>query len=353
MKRNNLIKRCLPLVMGIGLVWFSVSSYKQGVADFNEQAKDAFGKTLEKELVKRNLGKSFGMVQHWTNLSKIGEVPPVVFVDRGSGRLEYKMSALKHQLNVAQDVNVRLLHSTALQKKPLIPDTLNAVWQQTLKTLQTTAETAVRMSVSDGRGHTATLLSADCTRFTSSPPLFTCYLGYGSEVELIGFISAPWWYVFIHYAGAHFLLLSAIGALIYLFACYLIRKLQPSVVLNEVIVSQLVKDLPKGVAHIYQLKENVFFNADQGVLSVDGKEIKMRKQAGRLLEMFLNAENYELSDAAIMEQLWAKGSETAEKLQQAISRLRSSLKGVPSIQLIRLSTYSYKLCIDTDYNEVE
>ena len=347
MKHEKLIKIAAIVVMGGSLVYNGVHLYNRGVDDFNQQARAAFDKSLTKELVKRSVNDSLATVQRWDALSKIGEMPPVVFIDWGKGRLEYKMSIVKHQLNVTQDVNVRMIHSAALQEKPLVPDTLNQVWQQILKGMHLTTETAIQVSVSDGKGHMETLLSTDYNRFASLTPSFTRYLGYGSEVEVVSFINAPQCSIFLRYAGIHILVLFAIGAFLYLFICYLLKKLRPSVVLKEVLVSQLVKDLPEGVDRIYRLQENVFFNASQGVLIIDGEETKFRNQATKLFELFLIAENYELSDAVIMEKLWVKGSETSDKLQQAIKRLRSSLVIIPSIHIVRLPTYSYKLYINT------
>lgn len=346
MKRENLIKIAAIVVMGVALIYYSAHLYNRGVDDFNQQARATLDKSLTKELVKRSVNDNLATVQHWSDLSKIGEMPPVVFIDWGKGRLEYNMSIVKHQQNVTQDVNVRMLHSAVLQEKPLVPDTLNQVWQQILKEMYLTAETAIQVSVSDGKGHTETLLSTDYNRFASLTPSFTRCLGYGSEVEVVGFINAPQCSIFLRYAGVHILVLFAIGAFLYLFICYLLKKLRPSVVLKEVFVPQLVKDLPEGVDRIYQLQENVFFNASQGVLIIDGKETKFRNQASKLFELFLIAENYELSDTAIMEQLWTKGSETSDKLQQAITRLRSSLAVIPSIHIVRLPTYNYKLYIN-------
>lgn len=347
MKREKLIKIAAIVVMGGSLVYNGFHLYNRGLDDFKQQASAAFDKSLTKELIKRSVNDSLATVRHWSDLSKIGEIPSVVFIDWGKGRLEYKMSIVKHQLNVTQDVNVRMLHSAALQGKPLVPDTLSQVWQQILKGMHLTAETAIQISVSDGKRHMETLLSTDYNRFASLTPSFTCYLGYGSEVEVVGFINTPQCSIFLRYAGIHILVLFAIGAFLYLFICYLLKKLRPSVVLKEVLVPQLVKDLPEGVDRIYRLQENVFFNANQGVLIIDGEERKFRNQATRLFELFLIAENHELSDAAIMEQLWAKGSETSDKLQQSITRLRNSLVVIPSIHIDRLSNYGYKLYINS------
>lgn len=348
MKRDNLIKICLLLVMVAGLVYAGIYFYERGVADCNQQAKGALGKALERELEKRGAKSGPVKIQRWGDISKAKEMPPVVWMEGENGRVEYKMSVEKHYNNITEDKDLRILHSMVLEKEPIVPDTLNVVWQQTLKELHLVGSTALCISTSRGEEHTTTLTSADYTRLTVVSPLFSRYLGYGSEVQILGFFDSSWWCILKQYVGIPILLLFAICIVVYASICYLMKKLRHASAIKEVIVTQIVKELPAEADRIYQLVENCSFNADRKLLIADGKEIELRIQACTLLEAFLTAQNQELSYDALMKLLWPDGSGTVSRLQQAVTRLRQLLKVIPSIYIVVASVDSYKLSIKED-----
>lgn len=348
MKRNNLIKRLLIVVMGVSFVCFGLYFYRDGVSFVNQQAIDAFNKALEIELANRTIKKDTLIVRSQIDVSKIGQAPQTVSIIRSTGKNEYKVSAEQHQKNVAKDTNTRMLHSYILEKKPLVVDSLNVIWQRIFKELHFMGRTALQISISDGSGHTTTCMTANFIHLASSPPLFTCYLGYGCEIEIVGFLDYySCWGVWKQYVAIRVLLLFVVCVLIYFFVDYSMRKFHRSPIVKEVIVNQLVRDMPKGAIRIYQLKENLIFDAEKRLLIVDGRvKGELPLQRSTLLEILLNAEEKKMSDDAITEQLWPDHSGTAGRLQQVVGRLRRNLVDVDaSIYLKRVHPYSYQLFI--------
>lgn len=343
MKRDTWIKASLIVVMGIALGYYGIYLYGRAVIDFNQQAKLAFEKALESELANRDVKNDSLNIISWTNISKIEEAPEVVWVNKGSGRVAYKISAERHQQNVTKNPETRLIHSVALDQNPIVPDTLNAIWQQMLKESHLSGRTALRIATTDIERNTTSLSTSDYTRYASFAPLFVCTVGYRCEVEVMGTVDGSCWSVFIRYAGVPLLSILAVCVLVVLFADYLMRKLHRPSVVREVIKIQLVKELPESGERIYQMREGLVLYADRQLLVADGKEIVFTLQICHLFELFLNADDYTLSDAAIKAQLWPDGSSTADRLAQAVSRLRTPLRAQSSIEVGRVSPCSYKL----------
>lgn len=347
MKRDNLVKRLLIVVIGVSLICSGVFLYRNGVAILNQRVIDAFSEALEIELANKNIERGALVVQNRIDISKIGQAPQIVGITRATGREEYIVSAEQHQKNVAKDVDTRVLHSYILASNPIAIDSLNAIWKQILKDSYLIGKTALQMSTMNGSGHAETFMTADSICFASAIPLFICYLGYGCEIKIVGFFDYSCWFVLGRYVIIYILLILVICILIYFFISYLRKRYRYSPAIKEVVVTQLVRDVPKRTIRIYQLKENFIFDAEKRLLIVDGQiKGKLPLQRCALLEMLLNAEESKLSDDAIMKQLWPDRSGTVVRLQQVIKRLRHDLAVVdPSIDLKRVQPYSYQLFI--------
>lgn len=81
-------------------------------------------------------------------------------------------------------------------------------------------------------------------------------------------------------------------------------------------------------AHVYRLEDDLFFDADSGVLYRVDNRVKLTATLARLLQAFLDAEDYRLSVNGIMELLWPDGSVTPGNVHTVITRLRKALSEV-------------------------
>ena len=99
-----------------------------------------------------------------------------------------------------------------------------------------------------------------------------------------------------------------------------IAKVYRRFFVKEVTVEKTVpifveKEIPmiavdRSEAHVYRLEDDLFFDADSGVLYRVDNRVKLTATLARLLQAFLDAEDYRLSVNGIMELLWPDGSVT-------------------------------------------
>lgn len=342
-----LIKVFLLAAMGTALFYVGISRYEYGITDLNLQATDAFREALTIELTARNLKIDSLRMRNQIGASILGQEFITVTVDKGIGNEEYKIPTEKHQRNIVENAEMRILHSIALEEKPINPETLNAIWQQALRKSYLAGKTALCISITGEDKQSVSLKTTDYAEFDSTKPLFISNLGYLCEVEIVGCIAYSLWFVFYRYILLYTLLLSILCAVVYFSVVYVLKLLHRSPVIKEVIVPQLVIGLPKGESRIYQLTERLVFDAEQGLLILD-KQVsqKLILQVCTLLEMLLNAEEYKLSDEVIMERLWIDSLGTCDKLRKVVSRLRLALKVDPSVDLKRVHSSSYQLIFD-------
>lgn len=85
--------------------------------------------------------------------------------------------------------------------------------------------------------------------------------------------------------------------------------------------------------HIYQLEENIHFDAERMELIKEEQIVKFTSQMTILLEMFLKAEDHKLSVSEISESLWPDGTGTKERIHTLIRRLRKSIGELTDFQI--------------------
>ncbi|QIU94195.1 winged helix-turn-helix domain-containing protein [Bacteroides faecium] len=227
----------------------------------------------------------------------------------------------------------RSLFSPVLVNIPLNVDSLNKMWRESLYNVNIPVKTNVRISISKGQVHYSESSFAPLAKDS----LFSFYLGPNHEVEITGFASYHWWNIFDGRLPIMIILLLA-GYFIpgFLFVKVLqmpklsLFKKQIPTSKDEKAADVIVKAerLP-----VYQLEEDVFFDVHQRILKKKEDIEKLTPQQAVLLEAFLKANQYKLTQREIDILLWPNGSGTAERLYTAICRLRKSLEGISSFQV--------------------
>ncbi|MDD3037211.1 hypothetical protein [Bacteroides sp.] len=95
----------------------------------------------------------------------------------------------------------------------------------------------------------------------------------------------------------------------------------------------------------YILHDKVLFYAEQRVIEIDGIKKRMPLQACLLLELFLNSENYIVTDSEIMNTLWLDGSGHLKRIHKAVARLRTYLMPDSTIRIERENLDTYQLIV--------
>lgn len=161
--------------------------------------------------------------------------------------------------------------------------------------------------------------------------LDTIYAGCRCEAEVIGYVDYPAWWRGIGFLNWLLLLLpwGCFGCFVVNYDRLLTFYLQK--VQKEVVVEKEVHlaDVQIEKAQVYRLPDGVVFDTYAGTLMKDERNCIISPQSSNLLKLFLRNADRRLSAEEINGYLWG-GRGTKEQLQNAISRLRKTLKAVDS-----------------------
>lgn len=210
---------------------------------------------------------------------------------------------------------------------------LNKKWRELLYGTDVPTQTSIRILSTNTH---ETLESGLDYQPSSRDSLFSFYIGARREVELTGFISYRWWDV-LDGRWPILIIMLVVGLGVSMLAGFL--TLQFCVYWkNRRTVSKLGKNsnvAVDGNGHVtfYQLEKDVSFDTNQRIIRRKEEVEKLTPQQTILLEAFLKAEQYKLTQREIDALLWPDGSGTAERLYTAICRLRKSLEKMSSYKI--------------------
>ena len=128
--------------------------------------------------------------------------------------------------------------------------------------------------------------------------------------------------------------------------------MQKKLVRKEVVERVIhVADVAIEAAKFHQLPDGSLFDSFAGTLTKEGLTKQLPPQSMILLGLFLRKKNHRLSSFEIEQELW-NGRGTAEKLRQAIQRLRRDLKAVSSDVVIKNVNGDYVLKLPISSNNL-
>lgn len=349
-----------------GIVFFLACkyTYEFKVTELKEKAKETFTEALDKELKNRNING--GLSFYFNSESAIStEMPDSVYWEDASGRHLYRMDSKKNSMNITHNSNLRALHTFIFYEKPLQPDSLNLIWDEQLNKADIYLESALRISLTHEDGSVESQKTYQSEWGNSSNLVFTFYIGYVCEIEVMGYLHYTVWSLIYKEMLLYALLYIIGGYGFYKFYNVLLRKKHllrsneivevvreiPVEIIKEVHVEkQVIKEVQR-VDNIplcsYILGENIIFYADQNIIEVDGIKQNIQPQSGLLLELFfLEKDNrYTLKEDFIIDKLWPDHSGNDKRMHSAIGRLRSLLKKIdPSFNIINKNG-TYQLII--------
>ena len=356
-----------------GAIFFFICKYTYDfkVTELKEKAKGAFIKAVDWELKDRKLEGNLSVYLNLANV--ISETPDTVYWEDELGRHLYLIDSEKKHMNINNDANVRSLHSVAFGKEPLIPDSLNAKWRELLQISGISFQSALRIS----------LINEDCSVELSdtyqsewcntSNLVFTFYIGYGYEIEVMGYLNYTMWSMIYREMLLYLFLYVVLGYGFYKSFIIINHKIKllrtkerveivkevPVEIVKEVSV-EIIKEVPVEIQVIkevqrveniplrsYLLRENIIFYADQNLIEVDGIKQNIQAQTSLLLELFINQKDngYILEEDFIKKKLWPNYSGYGERMHSAIGRLRLLLKKIDTSFSIINKNGTYQLII--------
>lgn len=343
------------VILIAALVFASISGilYSSAKEEMQELSEAAFKEVFEKEFAQRG-----AEVKLEYYVSRKSFLPPnnerkVVRMTDEQGTVEYLIDPKKDAMNVTADPGIRALHSALFREHPLPPDTLNNHWQRALKSKGIYVKTSLSIVVVDRNQHNHQKMSRDGFLCAPRFHLFTFYIGYICEIEVSGFIDYTMLNVMVYSWSSFLILFLVVISATFLILFLLIKreKKEKEDVLpssNVAIPSNdaAIPTIENPNARIYTISPDTVFNSVTQQFIIKGvDDKKLSEQLSALLILFLEAENYEVTDKDIMDKLWSDKTENTHKLHSAIKRLRQELKLDPSVSIIHIYPNVYKLTI--------
>ena len=291
-----------------GVIFFFVCKYTYDfkVVKLKEKARNAFIGAVDQELRNRSVDGdcSFNLD---AKAAMSAEIPDSVYFEDETGKRWYRLDPKKNRMNITNNSTLRALHSFAFGKKELLADSLNAVWNEQLRKSNIFLESALCVSLINIDGSIKSQNTCWNEWCNSSNLVFTSYIGYACEIEIIGYLCYSVWSIMYKEIFLYLLLYIVLVYGFYKSFIVLRRKLY-SLPNKEIIEIEVIKEVPVEV--------------------VDGVEKKIQPQTCRILELFLEEKDhkYMLEYSVIMDKLWPDGSGNTLRMHKAVDRLRALFK---------------------------
>ena len=369
--KSIILLSVIACIGGIAFFFACRYTYKSKVAELKEKAKKTFVEAVDRELNDRQLKGNFSVYLNLGNIAS--ETPDTVYLEDESGRYSYQIGLEKKHKNINNDANVRFLHSIAFGKKSLIPDSLNTKWREQLLISGISFKSALCISLTTQDGNVSSSNTYQSEWCNTSNLVFTFYIGYGYEIEVVGYLYYTMWSMIYREMLLYLFLSVVLGYGFYKSFIIISHKIKllrtkerveivkevPVEVVKEVSV-EIIKEVPVEIQVIkevqrveniplrsYLLRENIIFYADQNLIEVDGIKQNIQAQTSLLLELFINQKDngYILEEDFIKEKLWPNYSGYGERMHSAIGRLRSLLKKIDTSFSIINKNGTYQLII--------
>lgn len=339
--RNLILLLVIACIGGVAFFFACQYTYELKVAKLSAKAREAFAEALNQELKSRNIeGKLTFSLDAKT---VVAEVPDSVCLEDSLGKYWLPMDRDKDRMNITDNVNLRFLHSYVFFKKPIKPDSLNAVWGECLLKSKISAKPALCISVMNRQGDVKSQQTSQSEWCSLSHSVFTVTIGYACEIEVMGYLYYSIWHLmYVEIVFYFFLLIVSIYG-IYRIGLVVQDKLMS---MRQRLILR-VKEVDATPIRSYLLRENVIFYAEQSIIEKDGVPHKLQPQSCQLLELFLKEKEtgYILDDDLINNSLWPDGSGNIDRIYQAITRLRTIISKIDSSMEIKKGSGTYQLLL--------
>ena len=336
----------LLIYAAIGIIAAGITAYflyQNRMEFWKVQACSTLRVALAKELHQRSGTEVYfsrnGNISLPTDSSDLKKEPIKVWLKSELGERDFFIPYEKHIHNIESSSDIQGMHSYLLHIQPLVADSLNRIWENLLTEMEFPGRTIVHISVADWWEHETYTYSDDSLYVAKSDSLISYYLGNRCEVGVTGYLYYPWWMVFTIKVKVLLCILVICCFLLFFIQEYIARVYRRFFVKKIPVIIE--KEVPvfvaeKSQAHIYQLEKDLHFDADSKKMywvNTDGF-VKLTSLPAKLLQGFLEAENYRLTINEIMELLWPDGSGTPERVHTTIKRLRDCLSEISDWRIV-------------------
>lgn len=374
MKQRSIILLSIIACIGGAVFFFACKHiYEVKVAGLGQEAKQIFKMALDQELEKTNLKDDISL-----NLkagTKESTASDTVYWTDGKVTKIYLLDKEKQDQNIARESCMRALHTVAFIKYSYLPDSLYSSWNRLLQQSNIKFKSAFCFSVIDPDGRVKLQKTIKGEWNDSSNLVFKAYIGYASEINVMGYLYYNWWDILYMEILTLLLIYTILGYVIfkaYIFLCCkvaamhtkeiveVIKEVEKEVVVEVIkeVEKEVIKEVIKEVERIdtdsvrsYTFGDNILFYPSMGLIEVNGDKHKMQTQSCTLLELFfLQRDNDFILDASLIKsKLWPDGSGGDKRMYKAITRLREILLKIDSSVEIIKKVDAYQLTFTNNH----
>lgn len=384
MKQRSIILLSIIACIGGAVFFFACKHiYEVKVAGLEQEAKQTFKMALDQELEKTNLKDDISL-----NLkagTKESTASDTVYWTDGKVTKIYLLDKEKQDLNIARESCMRALHTVAFIKYSYLPDSLYSSWNRLLQQSNIKFKSAFCISVIDPDGRVKLQKTIKGEWNDSSNLVFKAYIGYASEINVMGYLYYNWWDILYMEILTLLLIYAILGYVIFKAYILLCRKVaamhtkeivevikevekEKEVIIEvekEIVVEvikevekEVIKEVIKEVERIdadsvrsYTFGDNILFYPSMRLIEVNGNKYKMQTQPCRLLELFFShRDNDFILDAGLIKsKLWPDGSGDDKRMYKAITRLREILLKIDSSVEIIKKVDAYQLTFTNNH----
>lgn len=323
-------------------------AYKQEVKALHVYADSVFHEAFHAELQKRGVDQ----VESWrygcedSFVSSTDTASKEVTIQDEYGMYRFWVDAMKIRKNIVPSPGEQGLHTVVCLAHPLNVDTLNMLWGTMLNERQKfPIHTGLKLAVSNNNEVVRSSFSPDSLSCLSYSPIFTYYVGYRCEIEILGFVSISFFSIFVN------IVWGIVGAVVAFVLCVILTiyiyklSVHPPKIKEVTTYIQTVA-VKKGTLPVYDLKDDLKLDVGKGALICENMEVSLTPQQRVLLVLFIKAEDHTLSMSQIMADVWPGKSISPDRFYKAIERLRDLLKQLPvTIQIKYLGEEIYQMQI--------
>jgi hypothetical protein len=264
------------------------------------------------------------------------------------GKKEFLVPYEKIYCYIHDYSNSSLYHSYILDKFPLKADSLAKSWRHLLVSKGFSGKIAVRVSVLDWEERETHVLSGDSLYVASSDSLLSYYIGKRCEVAVTGYAHCSWLQAFTT-KDKVLLFLLFLCAILLFFIDNLYRRFKKKTMLVHLEQVPEVTVVEPRSSRVYHFGDELFFDVDASMLYTENKHVELAPMLSKLLQGFLEAEDYKLSIDEIMHLLWPGYDLIDSRVHTTVGRLRKCLSEVSDWQIVNNSSVYQlrkKTCFD-------
>ena len=248
-----------------GVIFFFVCKYTYDfkVVKLKEKARNAFIGAVDQELRNRSVDGdcSFNLD---AKAAMSAEIPDSVYFEDETGKRWYRLDPKKNRMNIT--------NNSTLRKSNIF------------------LESALCVSLINIDGSIKSQNTCWNEWCNSSNLVFTSYIGYACEIEIIGYLCYSVWSIMYKEIFLYLLLYIVLVYGFYKSFIVLRRKLY-SLPNKEIIEKEVPVEVPvikvvqniDATIHSYKLNERSIFYSERNILVVDGVEKKIQPQTCRIL----------------------------------------------------------------------